>query len=426
MLRLEWLLIMTIAAVAPLLLLQTQSQNIPGVHVAEIATAERVRVSLILPHQDPLLAHYTEHLAALQNTSWRLRPEDRHANAWTSSEALGYWLEGRPEELVDILRKVAGVFSPITLAEQFAEDERKILLREYDRRFAGNPEQVTDAAMTEFLYQGNLFAVSGLGTPETIMALSYDQAKAFHAETHRPEFARLVVTGKVSQKQVVDALEEAQFPELARGTALPRAKPFELVATETRDFSNPSAEFAPRVIWRKVVQLPERVDYDLLVFQSNFVMSILESNLPGGLSGPLRYDARIAKSYSLNIWTIDERHVVLEFVGEPDRGVTFEQLRQAFEAALTASSQGIPPDTFMRIRDRFEATFPSLDDVEAMSRWNAETMLNRVSLLREPKDIEAFHEMGTSLKAPDIEKLLRALAGPGRLAIANLGKDTLP
>jgi len=175
-----------------------------------------------------------------------------------------------------------------------------------------------------------------------------------------------------------------------------------------------------------VVRLPEPVDYELLILQCNLLQSILASNLPGGLSGPLYYEKPVAKSFSVSIWTMDERHVVIEFIGEPDRGVTFAQLQQAFLAALTASSKGIPPDTFNRLRDRFEAGFPALDDLEAMSRWNAETVLDRVSLLREPEEIEVLHEMGTSLQGLDIEKLLRTLVGPGRLATANLGKDTLP
>ena len=426
MVRLYLLAAMAICAVAAVVVLRADTAEVPGVRVAEISNSSRVSVNLILPHQDPLLAHYTEHLAAEQSVAVSLEKVDRHSNAWTSSVAVGYWLEGRPEELADMLRKLAVVFHPITLSEQFAEDERKILLREYESRYAGKPEQLKEAATSEFLYHGNMLAVDVIGTPEKIMAMSYDQAKAFHAETHRPEFARLVVTGNITQAQLVDALEEVQFPELAGEKKLATAKPFVLAATETRHFSNSAVELAPRFIWRKVVKLQDQLGFDLLILQSNFLRSILESNLSGGLAGPLRYDALIAKSFSLAILPIDEGHVVLEFVGEPDRGVSFEQLRQAFEAALAASANGIPPETFKRMRDRFEAGFPALDDLEATSRWNAETVLDRVSALREPKAIELLHEMGTSLQASDIEKLLRTLAGPGRLAIANLGKDTLP
>jgi predicted Zn-dependent peptidase len=415
-----------VAVVAAIVLLRSESASVPGVHIAEIAGASRVRVNLILPHQEPLLAHYTEHLAALQNTNWRYRPEDRHANAWTSSEAMGYWLEGRPEELVDILRKVARVFDPIKLDRQFAEDERKILLREYDRHYANNPEGKALTAIAEFLYEGTSLAVSSLGTPETILALSYERAKAFHAATHRPEFARLVIAGDVSQAQVVEALEEAQFPTVASEPMLRMAKPFVLAARETRVFSDPAVELAPRVMWGKVVQLPEQVDYDLLILQCKLLQSILESNLVGGLGGPLRFDASIAKSFSLSILAIDEQHVLLSFVGELDRGVTFERLRQGFETSLAASARGIPRETFNRVRDRFEAGFPAQGDLDGWSRLNAETVLDRVSSLRQPKEIERLHELGTSLQAQDIVNLLRTLAGPCRLAIANLGKDTLP
>ena len=45
--------------------------------------------------------------------------------------------------------------------------------------------------MKAFLYDGNTIAASPIGTPEDIMALDYDEARAVHAATHVPENARL-------------------------------------------------------------------------------------------------------------------------------------------------------------------------------------------------------------------------------------------
>jgi hypothetical protein len=60
----------------------------------------------MLAHIDPIIAHYTEHLDWLPNIGKDSRPEDRDSNAWTNDYAVGYWLSGPPEDLIDMLRSL--------------------------------------------------------------------------------------------------------------------------------------------------------------------------------------------------------------------------------------------------------------------------------------------------------------------------------
>lgn len=108
--------------------LYDQSQ-ISLVHVP--MTERRVSVDIIFPRAafPGPLAHYTEHLAWLPQIGKNSRPLDRHGNAWTGYPAMGYWQSGRPEDLPDILRKLATVFDPIAIPREFAEEERDIILR---------------------------------------------------------------------------------------------------------------------------------------------------------------------------------------------------------------------------------------------------------------------------------------------------------
>ena len=140
-----------------------------------------VEVVMPYPSEQGPLAHYTEHLAWLNAVGGAARAADRHTNAWTNAYAIGYWLTGRPDDLPDLLGTLAGVFDPLDLPPSFAEEERNIILREYNYRMSSNKDAQAADELEAFLYQGNGLAASIIGTPEQIMALDYDTAREFHA-----------------------------------------------------------------------------------------------------------------------------------------------------------------------------------------------------------------------------------------------------
>lgn len=386
----------------------------------------QLHLAFPVPTGEGLLAHYTEHLAWLPNIGKGSRPEDRDSNAWTNDYAVGYWLSGPPEDLPDMLRRLKVVFDPITLPREVAETERAIILREYDWRMANNPDAQAAEEMETFLYEGNAIAASVIGTPDQIKTLTYDEARAFHAETHRPERARLVVTGDVTKRQLAKAMEEAGFPDLDANREDIAPPPFTLAAPETRTFYKPDPNAAPRITWRKIVSLSQPVDFDLLEAQTVLARDILDTNLPGGLAGPLRFDAFVTKNFGISIAPINETHIELIFSAEPDKGIGFSAMQSAFEAALAASTKGIPPATYDRVRERFTGFWPDWSDDEETARWMADYTLARVSVLREPKTERQMREIDAQIVATDIDALITALAGPGRTAIAFIGTDPTP
>jgi hypothetical protein len=396
--------------------------------LVQIPNQTDVQVHLILPFPstDGPLAHYTEHLAWLPNIGKNSRPEDRDSNAWTNDHAVGYWLSGPPEDLTDMLRRLKVVFDPIDLPLEFAETERDIILREYDWRMANNPDAQAAEEMEAFLYEGNAIAASVIGTPDQIKALTYGDAKVFHAETHRPERARLVVTGDVTERQLAKAMAEAGFPDLDANRADIAPPPFTLAAPEARIFRYPNPNAAPRMSWRKVVALPEPVDFDLLEAQTALARDILDTNLPGGLAGPLRFDAFVTKTFDISIVPINEMHIELIFFAEPGKGISFAAMQSAFESSLSASAKGVPDATYERVRERFKGFWPDWSDDEETARWMADYTLSRVSVLREPKTERQMRKIDAQIDASDINTILAGLAGPGRTAIAFIGTDPNP
>ena len=148
-----------------------------------------ITVHTILPIKtgQMTLAHYVEHLAWLPNIGKGARPEDRDTNAWPGNLSVGYWLSGPVTDLPAMLQQLSTVFRPISLPRDYAEQERDIIMREYDLRMVKNWDAQADQELRAFLYQGNAISNSAIGTPETIKALSYDDAKALHAASLRSE-----------------------------------------------------------------------------------------------------------------------------------------------------------------------------------------------------------------------------------------------
>jgi hypothetical protein len=187
----------------------------------------------------------------------------------------------------------------------------------------------------------------------------------------------------------------------------------------------PDPDIAPRLTWRRVVALPAPVPFDLLSVQTALLRDILDTNLPGGIAGPLVYDTPVTSGFDLQILPIDETHIEIAFSAAPDRGVTLADLRAAFETTLAGvAATGIPPDTHARVRARFTTNWPDWSDSEETARWMAGYATDRLSTLRTPLTEADLRALDAQLRPADLDALLTALAGPGRTAIALLGKDT--
>ena len=391
-----------------------------------IFAADRKTASahVILAYDSAALeAHYLEHLVWL-NAVGAERAADQHSNAWTSDIAVGYWLSGVREDLPKLLEKLKGVFEPIDLPPAFAEQERDILLREHDLRVGDDVDAKAAIEMEAFLYQGNQIADDPIGTPETIRALTYDEARSIQAATHRAERARLVVIGNVSERELAKAIKKAGFPDLDAKREEIAPPPFDLAAPEATTLRYPDSNAAPRMVWRRVVTLPEPVQFDLLEAQTALLRDILDTNLPGGLAGPLRFDAEITRSFDIRIWPIDEDNIEISFAALPDSGVTLAALRTAFEDTFARIARnGIPEATYARVLKRFDDYWPDWEDADRTARWMARYTLRRVASLRQPLGADDIRRLPDRLSRAALDSLLHQLAGRGRKAVAFIGPE---
>lgn len=386
----------------------------------------QVHVIIGLDHTVSGLAHYVEHLTWLNSVGAQERSADRRSNAWTSNIAIGYWLSSAPDDLPDSLATLAEIFNPLHLLRAFAEQERGIIMREYESRMVGQPDAQAGEAMNAFLYQGSVVADSVIGTPEEIKALDYDDALTLHAVTHRPEHASLVVIGDVTEGQVQRALRQVDWPEPQRERSKIAPPLFELDQNAETMLRYPDANAAARMIWRRVVALPEPLPFDLLEAQTALLQNILGTNLPGGLAGPLLFDAAIARGFDVQVWPIDEGVIEISVRVAPDRGVTLAELCHFFEAALSAiADEGIPEASYERVLGRFNDYWPDWNDEDETARWMADYVLERVSSRREPLIERELTRLEQRLSLTTTNALLRQLAGEGRTATTFIGPEEL-
>ncbi|GIT91576.1 hypothetical protein JANAI62_20330 [Jannaschia pagri] len=400
-----------------------------AVHVVTDHGVDQVTAHLILPRdprtgpRKPGLAHYLEHLVWLG-----LRPAsdagpDRQSNAWTNRYAVGYWLSGPPDALPDLLARLVGVFDPLAPPPAVADQERGIVLREYEARQVGRLRNRINHQMSDFLYQGAPLADSIIGTPDQIAAFDLAQARALHALTHRPDKGRLVVTGPISERRVHAGL--AAIPLLAHATDGPPGRPgLPPLQADRLHLSAGEDTTVPTLIWRKVVALPEPMGFDLLEARSALLSDILDSGLPGGLAGPLRFDEDLARSFHIAVFPLDTTHVEISLSAHPSGDVTLRDLERAVRTTLDdIARRGIPADTHDRLRARFEGFWPDWTDPDDTAAWMAAYTVDRLAVLRDPLPQDALRYLDAQLTRDGTNALLTALAGPGREAVAHLSPN---
>jgi predicted Zn-dependent peptidase len=361
------------------------------------------------------LAHYVEHLAWLNAMGNETRGAfERHSNASTSHRLTRYWVAGDAANIDRLAASLARVFQPFSLDEAFMLQERDIILREYDVRITENPDATMLDDLDRRLHGTDPLARSVIGTPKEIARFSLDAASALHARTHRPDNAALLVYGNVDARSANRAIMGAFGPPA--DDAVPRLPLVYETQPAARDVKEQTVSnlARPRLFYRKIVRLDAPADPATLSVETRLLTAILISRLPGGLAGPLRFDAFLAESFRLDVEVLDASHLMLSFLAIPDHGVSPRELLAAFEEAFdTIASDKIPEATFSRVRQRRVDELRDSDNPPTVVFNEAVSML---SLGQQPVDHAGLVSRLEGVAYERMNELIAALAGTGRVA----------
>lgn len=355
------------------------------------------------------LAHYLEHLAWIDAFQGGAQGADRHANAWTNVQATVYWEAFGPSELGRAIGRLRRVLDTPDLDANFALQERDIVQREYDLRILENPYVSIWNDVSDVLFEGTPYARSVIGTPESIASYTEAAALALHSQTHRPENAVLVIYGDFSERQVKSALGAGHLD----ATATSPVPWSDLNFTALTDVAEVQAKItAPTLIYQKLIKRPRcatQAECDAIMV---LLKDALDSELPGGVAGPLRFDNFLARSFDLDVGAIGNDGVVLSFVAETDRGVTPQELRAAFEEVLLTAA--LPTDTIEKIRNRQLNGFDS-DLTPRKTTYGR--LIYQISERADPYDVLTARNAFAAAKVDDVRLLHEAIRDTGRTVV---------
>ncbi|MFK7863513.1 MAG: M16 family metallopeptidase [Pseudohongiellaceae bacterium] len=300
------------------------------------------------------LAHYIEHLVWL-NLANQSSSEHLHSNAFTGYWSTRYRMSGSSASLEELLKTMAGIFTPIKIANEVAQKEKAVISRERALRFGEIPEYPFLEQHRASLYGDHGLARSIIGNDSTITNFSLDNAVALHQRTHRPGNTAVLIYGDTDAREVLELLNS--IPVMAREQEF-------VVDTESSEF--PPARlvenyevanlYQAKLIYSKIVPLPDdliNLDYVDRIVVLNLIKQILGSTLEGGLGRKLSFDHFIAQAFELKLSYIDRQYLELEFTGLPDFGVDTKELLKEFESELASiSSMPFPEDSFRTIKER--------------------------------------------------------------------------
>lgn len=356
------------------------------------------------------LAHYVEHLAWL--SAFHDASKARHANAWTNPHTTGFWAKVGQAGLASTLADLTQLGRDLEIEPEFALEERNIVQREYDYRLGDAPFADVEKEINRSLYQGSPLARSVIGDRSAIAQFSLEDARRLHRESHRLSDATLLIRGNLSTQQVKKALQSLNLP---KSPARPRKPHLTTItpAQDVRDISVPGG-IAPTLIYRKLVQVPGCAG---LVCDETLVLArrSLDSAMPGGIAGPLRFDAFIARSFSFDLHRVADGIVKIGFWAEPDTGITLDQLLIAYENTLaTPIRAGIPAETFDRVKSRSEG---GLDRIDNAADYHFGLALDQLAKNRPVHTLEQKKHALAEIQLEDVNDLLKTLGQEGRVVV---------
>lgn len=354
------------------------------------------------------LAHYVEHLAWLPQLGVA-RDTSRHSNAWTTNLATGYFISGPAADVPDNLVRLMSISAPFDLNQRFMEEERDIVMREYDQRVLENPYFELYSDLPAKLYDESAHARSTIGTPDSIQSFDLELASAYHARTHVLSNMILIVTGGITEDAVNDALSALPEGTLTPPQPIPPLPVAPMALHETRSLDGIASD---ELHYLKLVPIDVSMTDAELSVALGMLEDTLDSALPGGIAGPLRYDAFIAGRFQVDLFRHANTHIELRFSAVPDRDVSLGTLRDAFDAALFASAAtGIPKETFDTVKKRQITDIETHDDPAQLSRQTLRSqVINRRAPFGYREVVDAIH--ATTLD--DVNALYRALIADGR------------
>lgn len=128
-------------------------------------------------------------------------------NAATSQDYTHYYITVANEHFPATFPYLAELVVHAAVPPEEYERERLVVLEEI-RRSQDSPDRQAYELLSRAMYPDHPYGRPVLGTPESLMAMSADQMRAFHRERYHPGNATVVIVGGVSEAEMLRVVED--------------------------------------------------------------------------------------------------------------------------------------------------------------------------------------------------------------------------
>ncbi|EFO28648.1 hypothetical protein TRICHSKD4_6022 [Roseibium sp. TrichSKD4] len=270
--------------------------------------------------------------------------------------------------------------------------------------------------MDKIIYGNGTLSRSVIGEPSIIAKYSSGLASDLHRQSHIVQQATLLVYGNVTKAQLKGVLGSLPIQEDFQ-------HPLDPTATEdwveegfvTDRVSISQADLSEYVfLYRKLVPLVSCDTPVRCAMVAQIVKNALDSALPGGLAGPLRFDQFVARSFSFHIDLIKNHYIEVSFTAHPDNGVSLEALETEFRSTLeTTLESGLTQATFERVKSRLTGQLKSVLDRDRPA-YNRDLILDQLMAGKPTFSLADQMSAVEEVQLEDVNQFLKSLLAKGR------------
>lgn len=362
------------------------------------------------PNQEGLL-HYVEHLAWL--SVYGDTDGHKHSNAWTNKFSVGYWQSSNFDDFLKDLRTLIKVAQPLSIDQKFALEERDIVLREYDYRVAERPLYPIMQEAGRTLYGTRGLGRSVIGRPSEISKFALKDAETLHRQSHDLSRATLLIYGNITAKRLESLLSNLETTP----NETKEAHPIDLVEdgqisdTDTVTVENISEDV---FLYTKLIPWNADIGHVKRKLLLKLAENALDSAMPEGLAGPLRFEQFITRSFSFDLGLVGKNHVKLQFTATPDNGVSLDDIEHVFHTTLNATLRGgLSIETFERVKSRLQSRRISILERDRPA-YNRDLVLSQIVQDYPIYTLADEIEILDGIERREVNEILRHLATDAR------------
>ena len=183
------------------------------------------------------MAHFLEHMIfkgtdRIAPGEFDIQVEGRGGvtNAATSHDYAHYFVTAAAQDAQAAVPLLAELLQGATVPDGEFERERSVVLEEL-RQAWDNPDWIAFQSLLESLYPDHAYGRSVLGTAESVLAITPDRMRQFHACHYQPERTVVAITGGIERDAACDLVASA-FDRFPVAQPCPAPRPSSLLAIE--------------------------------------------------------------------------------------------------------------------------------------------------------------------------------------------------